>query len=102
MAGIKMRVRQPYGDNTYIHARAKCVKNASDSNLDIFLTLIAVRECLCHSLSFVVASANANWINIAPAVDISKLVRSKENYYALVFVLRMNLWIPVHLCQKFS
>jgi hypothetical protein len=83
----------------YIHARTKRIEDAGNTDINLVLTLIAVGKGFSNPFSFVIASADADGIDIAPTVFIVRIVRTQKRFYCvLIFRLRVYGWIAVDLC----
>lgn len=82
---------------TYVHARSERIEDTGNADFYSFLTLIRVGEGFCYALSFVIASANPDGIDIAPATKVLESKLSSRRGYSLVFMLRMHLRVTINL-----
>lgn len=51
-----------------VHAWAKGVEDAGNSDFNIVLVLVRIHHGLCYTLSFVVAGSRANSVDVSPVV----------------------------------
>lgn len=84
-------------------ARAISVEYTGDTDINAILTLETIGQGLSNALSFVVASAGPNWVNVSPAMGqiLSDTPDGRKKYRenSLIFVLGMNFRITINLCE---
>jgi hypothetical protein len=65
---LSVREAKPVSIHTHVHAWTERVKNTRHADIDAILAMEAIGQRLSYTLSFVVAGARANRVNMAPAV----------------------------------
>ena len=77
------------------------VENTRNTDINTVLTVVAIGQGFSDTLSFVIACTVTNRVDMTPAEgDVSEMrQKAHTNGDTLVFGLRMNLRVSVHLCN---